>query len=72
MARAGQFPSIAARLSRRAGTPVVATVLQTSAALLLLWTGSLESLIIYAGVGLSIFSFLAVSSIYVLRWGALI
>ncbi len=68
MARAGQFPSIAARLSRGAGTPVVATALQTGVALLLLWTGSFENLIIYAGVGLSIFASLAVSSIYVLRW----
>ncbi len=68
MAKAGQFPAIAARLSTRAGTPVVATVLQTSVALLLLWTGSFENLIIYAGVGLSIFASLAVSSIYVLRF----
>ena len=36
-------------------------------ALILLWTGSFENLIIYAGVGLSLFSMLAVSSIYVLR-----
>jgi APA family basic amino acid/polyamine antiporter len=68
MARAGQFPSIAARLTRRAGTPAVATALQTSVALFLLWAGSLENLIIYAGVGLSIISMLAVSSIYVLRF----
>ena len=68
MARAGHFPSIAARLSRRAGTPVVATALQTSVALLLLWTGSFENLIVFAGVGLSIFSLLVVSSIFVLRW----
>ena len=68
MARAGQFPSIAARLTTRAGTPAVATVLQTGVALVLLWTGSFENLIIYAGVGLSIFSMLAVSSIYVLRF----
>jgi APA family basic amino acid/polyamine antiporter len=68
MARAGQFPSIAARLTRRAGTPAVATALQAAVALILLWTGSFENLIIYAGVGLSIFSMLTVSSIYVLRW----
>ncbi len=37
-------------------------------ALVLLWTGSFESLIVYAGVGLSIFSMLAISSIYMLRW----
>ena len=68
MARAGQFPSIAARLTRRAGTPAVATGASDGCALFLLWTGSFENLIIYAGVGLSIFSMLAVSSIYVLRW----
>ncbi len=68
MARAGHFPSIAARLSRRAGTPVVATVLQTGVALLLLWTGSFENLIIFAGFGLSLFSLLVISSIYVLRF----
>ena len=56
------------RLSRGAGTPVIATALQTGVALLLLWTGSFENLIIYAGVGLSIFAALAVSAIYVLRW----
>jgi basic amino acid/polyamine antiporter, APA family len=67
MAKAGQFPAIAARLTLRAGTPGVATALQTSVALILLWTGSFENLIIYAGVGLSLFSMLAVSSIYVLR-----
>jgi APA family basic amino acid/polyamine antiporter len=67
MARAGQFPRVAARLSKRGGTPLVATALQTGVALLLLWSGSFENLIIYAGLGLSIFSALAVSSIYVLR-----
>jgi basic amino acid/polyamine antiporter, APA family len=67
MARAGQFPSIAARLTAGAETPAVATALQTGVALFLLWTGSFENLIIYAGVGLSIISMLAVSSIYVLR-----
>ena len=68
MARAGQFPVIAARLTRGAGTPAVATLLQIAVALVLLWTGSFESIIVYAGVGLSIFSILAMSSIYVLRW----
>jgi APA family basic amino acid/polyamine antiporter len=33
----------------------------------LLWVGSVESIILYAGVGLSIFSMLAMSSIFVLR-----
>jgi APA family basic amino acid/polyamine antiporter len=68
MARAGQFPAVAARLTAGAGTPAVATALQISVALVLLWTGTQESIIVYAGVGLSIFSMLAMSSIYVLRW----
>jgi len=68
MAQAGQFPAVAARLTRRAGTPAVATMLQIGVALVLLWTGTSESIIVYAGVGLSIFSMLAMSSIYVLRW----
>jgi APA family basic amino acid/polyamine antiporter len=68
MARAGQFPGIAARLTRTASTPAVATVFQVGIALLLLWIGSLHSIIEYAGIGLSLFSMLAMSSIYVLRW----
>jgi basic amino acid/polyamine antiporter, APA family len=36
-------------------------------ALVLLWTGSFESILIYTGVGLALFSMLSVSSIYVLR-----
>jgi APA family basic amino acid/polyamine antiporter len=68
MAQAGQFPAFAARLTRQAGTPLIATALQVSVALFLLWTGTQETIIVYSGVGLSIFSMLAMSSIYVLRW----
>ena len=68
MARAGHFPAIAGRLTARSRTPAVATLLQVAWALVLLWTGSFESIVIYAGVGLALFSMLAVSSIYVLRW----
>ncbi len=54
---------MAGRLTARAETPAVATALQVSVALILLWTGTQESIIVYAGVGLSIFSMLAMSSI---------
>ncbi|WP_406697141.1 amino acid permease [Singulisphaera sp. Ch08] len=67
MALAGQFPKIAGRLSTRAATPVVATVLQVACTLTLLWTGSFDSLVIYASVGLAIFSMLTISAVYVLR-----
>jgi APA family basic amino acid/polyamine antiporter len=68
MAQAGQFPRVASRLTRRAGTPAVATLLQVGVAVALLWTGTAQSIIIYASVGLSIISILAMSSIYILRW----
>ena len=68
MAQAGQFPAVAARLTTRAKTPAVATALQITVALILLWTGTQASIIEYASVGLAIFSMLAMSSIYVLRW----
>ncbi len=67
MARARQFPAMAARLTSRAGTPGVATAFQIAATLALLWVGSVESIILYAGIGLSIFSMLAMSSIFILR-----
>jgi APA family basic amino acid/polyamine antiporter len=68
MAAAGQFPAIAAPLSTRTGAPVVATWLQVAWSLLLLWTGSFESLLEYSSVGLALISMLTVSTVYVLRW----
>jgi APA family basic amino acid/polyamine antiporter len=67
MAQAGQFPRIAGRLSTRSATPLVATVLQVVCTLTLLWTGSFDSLVVYASVGLAIFSMLTISAVYVLR-----
>jgi basic amino acid/polyamine antiporter, APA family len=67
MAEAGQFPAMAAQLTRKASTPATATAIQLVVTLILLWIGSVESIILYAGVGLSIFSMLAMSSIFVLR-----
>ncbi|WP_165243861.1 APC family permease [Paludisphaera soli] len=67
MAKAGQFPSMAARLTQRTQTPAVATLFQIAATLVLLWTGTFESLFVYASVGLSLFSLLAMSAIFVLR-----
>jgi APA family basic amino acid/polyamine antiporter len=66
MARAGQFPKVAGRLSSR-GTPVIATILQVIWSLLLLWTASFEWLLLYSGVGLAAFSMLSVAAVYVLR-----
>jgi APA family basic amino acid/polyamine antiporter len=67
MARAGHFPAIAGRLTRRGQTPAVATAIQVAWALVLLWSGSFESIVIYASVGLALFSMLTVSAVYVLR-----
>jgi basic amino acid/polyamine antiporter, APA family len=67
MARAGQFPAMAARLTAKAGTPGIATAFQIATTIALLWVGSVESIILFAGIGLSIFSMLAMSSIFILR-----
>ncbi len=67
MARAGQFPRVAGRLSPRTGTPVMATMLQAGWALVLLWTGTFDQIVLYAGVGLSLASLLSVGAVYVLR-----
>jgi APA family basic amino acid/polyamine antiporter len=66
MAAAGQFPAVAGRISS-AGVPVVATVLQTGWALVLVWTASFEAILLYAGVGLAVFSLLTVGAVFVLR-----
>lgn len=68
MAVSGQFPAVAGRLTARAGTPGIATAMQVACALLLLWTGTFARIVVYASVGLAIFSMLSISSIYVLRW----
>jgi APA family basic amino acid/polyamine antiporter len=67
MAKADQFPGVAARLRPGVGTPSAATFFQVIMTLVLLWTGSFESIVVYASVGLSIFSILSMSSIFILR-----
>jgi basic amino acid/polyamine antiporter, APA family len=68
MAHARQFPAFAGRLTARHQTPALATILQVSWALVLLWSGSFDSIVLYASVGLALFSMLTISSVYVLRW----
>lgn len=67
MARAGQFPAVAGRLSPRAGTPAVATALQVGWALVVLWSGTFESIFVYSSVGLALVSMFTVSGVVVLR-----
>lgn len=67
MARSGQFPAIAGRLSPRWQTPALATALQVGWALALLWTGTFRGVVVYASVGLSLFSMLAIAAVFVLR-----
>lgn len=67
MARAGQFPALAGRLSHRTQTPAIATALQVGWALLLLWVGSIGDVLVYTSVGLALFSILAVAAVYILR-----
>jgi APA family basic amino acid/polyamine antiporter len=67
MALAGQFPSLAGRLSPRFETPAAATVLQVAWSLALLWSAKLDQIMVYSGVGLASFSMLTVGSVIVLR-----
>ncbi len=67
MARRGQFPAIAARLRPKSQTPAVATAMQVTWSLILLWSGRFNQILIFSGVGLALFTMLTISSIYVLR-----
>jgi APA family basic amino acid/polyamine antiporter len=68
MARAGHFPSVASRLTERHGLPAFATAILAALALLLLWTGSFDAILIFSAVGLSLTSMLSVAAVYVLRY----
>ncbi len=67
MARRGSSPASPGGCRAR-GAPVLATVLQVAWALVLLWTAAFEPILLYAAIGLSLFSMLTVSSVFVLRW----
>jgi APA family basic amino acid/polyamine antiporter len=67
MARDGQFPAIAGRLWGAGQTPAVATMLVSGAALVLLWSGSFEWIVLFSGIGLAAFSLPTVAAVIVLR-----
>jgi APA family basic amino acid/polyamine antiporter len=67
MATSGQFPRFAGRLWGRGQTPAVATALLATTALILLWTGSFEGIVIFSEVGLALLSMATISAVYVLR-----
>ena len=66
MAQDGCAPAALARTSRR-GAPTASTLLQSSWISLLLFTGTFEQLVVYAGVALAVFSALGVGSVVMLR-----
>ncbi len=67
MAVRGDLPQAVARIRRKHGTPARATRILAIVALGFLWTGSFDTIVVYAGVGLSLISLLSVSAVYVLR-----
>jgi APA family basic amino acid/polyamine antiporter len=67
MARADQFPAFAGHLSPRFQTPAKATGLLAILAIGMLWTGSFKSILIYASLGMALFSILTIGAVYVLR-----
>lgn len=66
MAEDGVVPAALARRSSR-GAPAVSTVAQSIWITLLLFTGTFEELVVYAGVALAVFSALGVASVIALR-----
>lgn len=67
MARDGLFPRFAAQLDSRSGSPAAAVVLQGALTLALLTAGTFQSILTYAGVGLSVSSLFVIISVFVLR-----
>lgn len=67
MARAGQFPAIAARLSNDTAAPVAASWLQISWSIFILWMGSFEDIMRYSSLGLALFSLATIAAVFVLR-----
>ncbi|MCP9453523.1 MAG: amino acid permease [Nitrospira sp.] len=67
MAKDGVIPTYFCQLSGRRATPTHAVLLQSVWASVLILSGSFERLVIYSGTVLTIFSALAVGSVFVLR-----
>ena len=67
MARAGQFPAMAARVHPRFRTPLVAIAAQGVWASVLVLTGRFDQLVEYTGFAVVLFSGVAVAALFVLR-----
>ncbi|MCP9468990.1 MAG: amino acid permease [Nitrospira sp.] len=67
MAKDGLLPTYFCQLSGSRGTPTHAVLFQSLWASVLILSGSFERLVIYSGTVLTIFSALAVGSVFVLR-----
>ena len=63
MAKAGQFPGWAGKLSHQA-MPERAIAIQVILAMSFIWSTSLESIIVVSSIGLALFSMLTISSIF--------
>lgn len=67
MARDRLFPTIAGRSAPGRSDPAAATIVLLVLALVLLWSGSFEFLVVFSGIGLSVFSLATVGAVFVLR-----
>lgn len=67
MARDRAFPQIASRLHPTRGTPVIATLAQTAAAIAIVWSGSFAQILDYASIGLAAIAALVVVCVFPLR-----
>lgn len=67
MAEDGLCPKVAGRLHPQTGSPVLATILQSLAALIFLWSGTFEQILEFTSYGLASISMLLIAPIFVLR-----
>jgi APA family basic amino acid/polyamine antiporter len=67
MAEDKLFPPLGKKVSARTGTPVVATVLQSAAALGFLFSGTFDEIMTFTSYGLAVLGALVVMPIFVLR-----
>ncbi|MBI4483419.1 MAG: amino acid permease [Acidobacteria bacterium] len=67
MARDGLFPPAFGQVHSRFRTPVYSIFLQALWSVALVWTGTFEAILVYAGFPLVAFSLMAVASLVVLR-----
>ncbi len=67
MANDGLLPAGFGRVHRQRATPAVATWLQAALALIVLWSGGFDAMVIYSGAGMAMLSSMVLLAVFPLR-----